>query len=102
MALPLPLLVFMWGTLSLPRPTKTFWVTLIAYTQAAVLIKCIFQFKLIWINYAHTASSSPVGIQELFGVDLDPNYAIYDLLVLLALFFHRYIILCYHTILNGP
>ncbi|XP_037894241.1 piezo-type mechanosensitive ion channel component isoform X3 [Glossina fuscipes] len=92
LALPLPLMVFMWGTLSLPRPTKTFWVTLIAYTQAAVLIKCIFQFKLIWINYAHTVSSSPLGIQELFGVEFDPNYAIYDLLVLLALFFHRFIL----------
>uniref|UniRef100_A0A1A9WMD8 Piezo-type mechanosensitive ion channel component n=1 Tax=Glossina brevipalpis TaxID=37001 RepID=A0A1A9WMD8_9MUSC len=92
LSLPLPLMVFTWGTLSLPRPTKTFWVTLIAYTQAAVLIKCIFQFKLIWINYAHNVSANPLGIQELFGVEFDPNYATYDLLLLLALFFHRFIL----------
>lgn len=33
LALPMPLMVFLWGTLTVPRPSKTFWVSLIAYTQ---------------------------------------------------------------------
>ncbi|KAK6054021.1 hypothetical protein COOONC_08473 [Cooperia oncophora] len=36
--LPLPLMVFLWGTLSNPRPSKFFWVAMIAYTEFVVSI----------------------------------------------------------------
>ncbi|XP_030079265.1 piezo-type mechanosensitive ion channel component isoform X6 [Drosophila hydei] len=90
-SLPLPIMVFLWGTLSLPRPTKTFWVTLIAYTQAIVLIKCIFQFKLIWANY-HDLINQPLTTAKIFGVEMKTHYAVYDLILLLVLFLHRYLL----------
>nr|CAD7399362.1 unnamed protein product [Timema cristinae] len=64
LSLPLPLMVFLWGTLTVPRPTKTFWVTLIAYTE-------------------------PFFPPRIIGIEQKPNYATYDLALLLIIFFHR-------------
>ena len=35
LALPYPVSVFLWALLSVPRPTKTYWVTIITYTEAS-------------------------------------------------------------------
>ncbi|XP_050458271.1 piezo-type mechanosensitive ion channel component isoform X5 [Cataglyphis hispanica] len=84
---PLPLMVFLWGSLTIPRPSKTFWVTLIAYVEAIVIIKCIFQLELI--PSPRVPPSNPLYVPRIMGVLKRPNYALWDLLLLLILFFHR-------------
>lgn len=43
--LPLPFLVFFWGSLASPRPSKIFWVSMIAVTELIICIKFVFQFS---------------------------------------------------------
>ncbi|KAG5890381.1 hypothetical protein JTB14_029746 [Gonioctena quinquepunctata] len=97
-SLPLPLMVFFWGSLTIPRPTKTFWVTIIAYTEVIVLLKCIFQFDLMPGNMAKTNSdftstmttTNPYFPPVLMGLSrMDTFYAMWDLFLLLVVFFHR-------------
>lgn len=42
--LPLPFFVLFWGTLSNPRPSRFFWLTMILYTEFTIVVKFMFQF----------------------------------------------------------
>ncbi|PAA72971.1 hypothetical protein BOX15_Mlig016368g1 [Macrostomum lignano] len=42
-----PLVVFMWGMLSVPFPTKRFWLSAIAYTMLLIVVKYALQFTVI-------------------------------------------------------
>ncbi|XP_078033569.1 piezo type mechanosensitive ion channel component isoform X1 [Augochlora pura] len=88
---PLPLMVFCWGSLTIPRPSKTFWVTLIAYTEVIVIVKCIFQLELLPWN-RNAAPNNPLFTPRIMGVERKPNYALWDLLLLLMVFFHRFML----------
>ncbi|XP_011880859.1 PREDICTED: piezo-type mechanosensitive ion channel component 1 isoform X3 [Vollenhovia emeryi] len=88
---PLPLMVFLWGSLTIPRPSKTFWVTMIAYIEAIVIIKCIFQLEMIPWNQK-PPKSHPLYEPRIIGILKRPNYALWDLLLLLILFFHRFML----------
>ncbi|XP_015433608.1 PREDICTED: piezo-type mechanosensitive ion channel component [Dufourea novaeangliae] len=88
---PLPLMVFCWGSLTIPRPSKTFWVTLIAYTEAIVIVKCIFQLELLPWN-RDAAPNNPLFTPRIMGVERKLNYALWDLLLLLMVFFHRFML----------
>jgi hypothetical protein len=94
LSLPLPLMVTLWGTLTFPRPSKTFWVTLIAYTQTVVLIKCFCQFEMLWWNKITNpiALNQPFSAAKIIGIERKPGYATYDLALLLFVFCHRFIL----------
>ncbi|CAG9835083.1 unnamed protein product [Diabrotica balteata] len=97
-SLPLPLMVFFWGSLTIPRPSKTFWVTIIAYTEVVVLLKLVFQFDIMPGNRMreHTefltsvSESNPFYPPVLIGLHKTKDMqAVWDLLLLLVVFFHR-------------
>ncbi|KJH44345.1 hypothetical protein DICVIV_09614 [Dictyocaulus viviparus] len=83
--LPLPLMVFFWGTLSNPRPSKFFWVAMIAYTEFVVA----FSFFLSHRKFLESIFAIPI---KVLGVQRQSNFAAYDVSLLFALFFHRYML----------
>ncbi|XP_058794046.1 piezo-type mechanosensitive ion channel component isoform X2 [Phymastichus coffea] len=88
---PLPLMVFLWGSLTIPRPSKTFWVTIIAYVEIIVIIKCMCQSNVLpWNDKELT--SNPFEVPRILGVEKKINYALWDLLLLLVVFFHRFML----------
>lgn len=96
LTLVLPVLVFLWASLSVPRPSKTFWMTAIIYTEVTIVIKYFFQFGFFPFNQKlEVDRSKPFHPPNILGVEKKEGYVIYDLLQLLALFYHRAILKCH-------
>ncbi|KAM6956642.1 piezo-type mechanosensitive ion channel component 1 [Aplochiton taeniatus] len=91
-SLVLPILVFLWAMLSVPRPSKRFWMTAIVYTEVMVVVKYLFQFGFFpWNSVLETTlnENKPYFPPRILGLEKMDNYIRYDLLQLLFLFFHR-------------
>ena len=90
----LPLSVFLWAMLCIPRPTKTFWVACITYIELVVVLKYIFQFKVFAWNQGNNSADdeSVKKTLSLLGLEKNDKFAIYDLFSLLAIFLHRTIL----------
>ncbi|ESO01036.1 hypothetical protein HELRODRAFT_192356 [Helobdella robusta] len=97
-----PLSVFFWGMLSVPRPTKFYWVTAITYTEAGcffyfhlfslysdmifiIVIKYLFQFNF----YPWNNSTEKFAWPQIIGIEKKEMYAALDFFVLFCLFIHR-------------
>lgn len=82
-------LMFLWGLLSIPWPTKRFWLTLIVYTMFVILLKYGFQFQQIdW------SGSPDAGLYwpHVLGIEKKHNFfenVVWDILLLIFLFVHR-------------
>uniref|UniRef100_A0A673WQI9 Piezo type mechanosensitive ion channel component 1 (Er blood group) n=1 Tax=Salmo trutta TaxID=8032 RepID=A0A673WQI9_SALTR len=88
----LPILIFLWAMLAVPRPTKKFWMTAIVYTEVMVVVKYLFQFGFFPWNSVYELTlneDKPFFPPRILGLEKTDNYIRYDLLQLLALFFHR-------------
>ncbi|KAJ7338680.1 hypothetical protein JRQ81_012582, partial [Phrynocephalus forsythii] len=92
----LPILIFLWAMLSVPRPSKRFWMTAIVYTEVAIVIKYFFQFGFFpWNRQLELKKDKPYHPPNIIGVEKKEGYVHYDLVQLLALFFHRSILKCH-------
>ncbi|XP_074142306.1 piezo-type mechanosensitive ion channel component 1 isoform X2 [Sminthopsis crassicaudata] len=97
-SLVLPVLVFLWAMLSIPRPSKRFWMTAIIFTEAMVVIKYLFQFGFFPWNSSSVLrryENKPYFAPRILGLEKTDSYIKYDLVQLLVLFFHRSQLLCY-------
>jgi len=82
-------LIFLWGLLSIPWPTKRFWLTLTFYTMFVILVKYGFQFKEIDWN-----GSPDAGLYwpRVLGIEKKDDFfknTVWDILLLISLFIHR-------------
>uniref|UniRef100_A0A8C6XGL7 Piezo type mechanosensitive ion channel component 1 (Er blood group) n=1 Tax=Naja naja TaxID=35670 RepID=A0A8C6XGL7_NAJNA len=94
----LPILIFLWAMLSIPRPSKSFWMTAIVYTEVMVVLKYLFQFGFFpWNSYTTMVryEGKPFFPPRILGIEKTDNYIKYDLIQLLVLFFHRSLLLSY-------
>lgn len=124
----LPITIFLWAMLSVPRPSKRYWMTAIIYTevkvemkqlqniqlcflfirfldhfkktecthlfpfQVTIVIKYFFQFGFFPFNQNKLDRNKPYHPPNIIGVEKKDGYVHYDLVQLLALFFHRSIL----------
>ena len=82
-------LMFLWGLMSIPWPTKRFWLTLIFYTMFVILLKYGFQFQQIdWIGSPDAGLYWP----HVWGIEKRHDFyenVVWDILLLIFLFVHR-------------
>jgi len=91
LSIPLPLSIFLWATLS-SRPSRNYWITVLTYTEAMIVVKYIFQFRFYPWNVG-TGDVRPLSAINIIGIDRKTDTAsVADLFLLLTLFLHRSIL----------
>ena len=95
-------LLFLWGLLSLPIPTKRFWQGLIFYTMVVMIMKYIYSYFLLNLlteNLSDQLNKFAMGQTDLnsvlawmFGVETEKSYfvnGVVNLLLLMVLMIQR-------------
>lgn len=65
---------------------------MIAYTQIVVLLKCISQFESLPLHRKAIPDNEPFEPTRIIGIERKKGYATYDLILLLVVFCHRFIL----------
>ncbi|XP_076272842.1 piezo-type mechanosensitive ion channel component-like isoform X2 [Rhynchophorus ferrugineus] len=86
-SLPLLLMVFCWGSLSMPKPSKTFWVTSIAYVLIMLLICNFFVMDVVDWN-AYQFENNKFYPPTIIGLRRNINTT-FNIVMLSVLLFHR-------------
>ena len=94
MDMTLSIITITWGLLSKPRPSKRFWKLIIFYTTVVIFVQWFFQTDVFEYN-RNKEVSAPDWLETLIGnLDTKDSY-VYVLLLLVALCFHRNILISY-------
>lgn len=56
-----------------------------------MLIKCVCQLHVVWWNADPITPNNPLAPARIIGIEKNANYAVYDLALLLVIFFHRFV-----------
>ena len=93
LSLPFLSFIFLWAMLSVPRPSKRFWVTTIMYTGLVIIIKYVTSLLLIDSTEGDDTPvpnpQSPFFPTRIIGVEPKPHLKYLDIGQLLVLFFQR-------------
>ena len=88
-------LLFAWGLLCIPWPTKTFWLSIIFYSMLVLVLKYTFQFYDVDYHDENLESDTGFSTPNVLGI---VNYhnsaeffknAVWDMLLLIALLVNR-------------
>ncbi len=86
------ILLFGWGLLSIPWPSKRFWLGLIFYTMSVLVVKYSFQFQEVDYWSENFSPESGLYPPRLIGIDKKGDFvsnAVIDILLLIFLLIHR-------------
>ena len=86
--------VFVWGLLSIPWPSKRFWLTLLFLTMIVLVIKYVYYFVLVTggVDDSHPFLGTNSVFSWIFGIQYKSSYvenAVFNLLLLMSIIFHR-------------
>ncbi|VDK76424.1 unnamed protein product [Onchocerca ochengi] len=90
---PLPLMVFFWGVLAIPRPSKSFWLVAAFYIQFIIVFRLLFCNELVLTliySEKEISNNNPFSVQRLLAMDPNINGSCWDIALLAMVFFHRY------------
>ena len=99
------ILLYSWGLLSIPWPTRKFWLSLIFYTMSVLVIKYAFQFHDIPYWSENFTPDSGLYPPRVLGILHQKNFftnAVWDILLLIALLLHRGLLMQYGLWSTGP
>lgn len=87
LSLPIPLMLLLWGSLTVRHPSPTFWTTLIAYMEVVMVIKALFKNQIFpWSVWITEEQGFTIYSPNVIGV-ADLTFA--DVFLLVMLFIHR-------------